>query len=442
MSPHVESVRSENSLPKTADVVIVGAGIIGVSAALTLAERGQSVVVVEKGIVGGEQSSRNWGWCREQLRALPEVALAMRSMELWRGMSERIGADSGYRQTGMIVVTKDEAEVARWRDWQKATASCGLAGGVLSAAETKAMLPATSDDWIAAIHSPTDGWAEPSVAAPAIARGAQQKGAIILQNCAVRGWETEAGRVTRVMTEKGEIRTSAVLVAGGAWSSMLLRRAGISFPQSGVYASAFRTESAPEVYPGGVGSPLFSVRRRIDGGYTIGMRGRGRVDLTPMGLLRARQFMPLFFRRKGELTLGLGRSFFDGPFALRRWALDSPSPFEAVRILDPDPDPKLVEAGITAFRAAFPILSDVRVAESWGGLIDATPDMVPVIGPVPDRPGVFLASGFSGHGFALGPGAGWLAAMQILGEKPGFDDSPFRLSRFREGKPHPAHHWI
>ncbi|MBO0906246.1 FAD-dependent oxidoreductase [Jiella sonneratiae] len=442
MSPRLESVRSASVPPKTADVVVVGAGIVGVSAALTLAERGSSVVVVEKGVVAGEQSSRNWGWCREQLRALPELPLAMRSMQLWRGMSARIGGDSGYRETGMMVVSKDEEEVERWRAWLDATAACGLQGGILSAAETRSMLPGTAETWIAAIHSPTDGWAEPSMATPAMARGAQKKGAVIVENCAVRGWETEAGRVARVVTEKGTIRAGSVLVAGGAWSAMLLRRMGAAFPQSGVYASAFRTEAAPEVYAGGVGSPRFSFRRRIDGGYTIGMRGRGRVDLTPMGLMRARQFMPLFFRRKGELTLGLGRSFFEGPFALRRWRLDGRSPFEAQRILDPAPDPALVEAGMAAFRAAYPAMAEIGVKESWGGLIDATPDMVPVIGPVPDRPGVFLASGFSGHGFALGPGAGWLAAMQILGEAPGIDDRPFRFSRYDEGQPHPAHHWI
>lgn len=443
MSPPVDTVLSSDALPSSADIVIVGGGIVGVSAALFLAEAGKRVVLCEKGVIAGEQSSRNWGWCREQLRSLPEIPLAKISMALWRGMSDRIGEDSGFRKTGMMVVSKDPAELARWQKWIEDAAAHDLPGGILSAAEVKAMLPDAADDWIGGIHSPEDGWAEPQIAAPAIARAAQAKGATILQNCAVRGWEEDAGRPTRIVTEKGEIACSAVLVAGGAWSAMLLRRAGISFPQSGVNATAFRTEPTREVFAGGVGSPFFSYRRRADGGHTIGLRGRGTVDVAPMGILQARNFLPLFFRRRGEVNLRFRlKAFLNGPFALKSWKLSDISPFEKTRILDPDPDPALVDAGIKAFRAGYPALGAVGVAESWGGLIDATPDMVPVIGPVPDKPGVFLASGFSGHGMALGPGAGWLAAQQIMGEASGIDESVFRLSRFAEGKPHAAHAWV
>ncbi|HEY0212138.1 MAG TPA: FAD-binding oxidoreductase [Paenirhodobacter sp.] len=442
MSPRVDPVTSDPALPEAVDVVIAGGGIIGCAAALFLAERGVSVALVEKGVIAGEQSSRNWGWCREQLRSLPEVPLALQSMALWRGMSERIGADSGFRQTGMMVVTKDEEEVANWRRWMAQTAHYNMPGSILSAAEVRARIPATGEQWIAAIESPVDGWAEPSVAAPAIARAAQRKGVTIHQNCAVRGWETSGGAVSRVITERGAIRCSQVLVAGGAWSSMLLRHQGIALQQSGVYATAFRTETAPEVHPGGVGSPLFSYRRRSDGGYTLGLRGRGRVELSPMGLMQSRQFLPLFLRRRGEVSLRLGRSFFDGPFAWRHWRNDQVSPFERARIYDPAPDPRLVQAGIAAFRAAYPPLAGLGVAESWGGLIDATPDMVPVIGPAPGHAGVHVATGFSGHGFALGPGAGWLVAAMLMGETPQVDPAPFALTRFAEGRAHAAHRWI
>lgn len=444
MSPRIEAVNSDPTLPETADVVIVGGGIIGSAAALFLAERGLSVALIEKGKIAGEQSSRNWGWCREQLRSLPEVPLALKSMALWRGMEERIGENSGFRQTGMMVVTTSEEEIGHWRDWMKDTAHYGMEGSILSAAEVRERIPLTAEKWIAAIESPVDGWAEPAVAAPAMARAAQRKGAVIMQNCAVRGWETQAGRVSHVVTEKGTIRTNQVLVAGGAWSSMLLRHQGISIPQSGVYATAFRTEPSVEVHPGGVGSPKFSYRRREDGGYTIGLRGRGRVELSPMGLLQAREFFPLFLRRKGEVSLSIGRSFFDGPFAWRRWRNDQPSPFEndRSRIYDPAPDRKLVEAGMEAFREAYPVMTDTGVAETWGGLIDATPDMVPIISPIDGHPGIHVATGFSGHGFALGPGAGWLVASMIAGDTPEVDPAPFALSRFSDGRQHSAHRWV
>jgi len=190
----------------------------------------------------------------------------------------------------------------------------------------------------------------------------------------------------------------------------------------------------------GVGSPLFSYRRRADGGYTVGLRGRGRIELSPLGLRDAVPFARLFLVRRSQLKLRIGQSCLNGPFAWRSWTLDSRSPFEEhhARVYDPSPDYQVVDAGL----AAYPGLKGMKVAESWGGVIDATPDMVPVIGAVPGTPGLHLASGLSGHGFALGPGAGWIAAQQILGETPDVDDSPFRFTRFAEGESHPAHPWI
>lgn len=443
MAPRVDSVTSTPNLPQAADVVIVGGGIVGVTAALHLAEKGISVALVEKGIVAGEQSGRNWGWCREQLRTVPELPLAMRSLALWRGFAERIGEDAGFRQTGMMVVTKDQSEIETWRQWLENTKSFGLAGGLLNAAEVKAKIPLTSENWIGAIWSPTDGWGEPAISAPAIARAAQRKGAAIIQNCAVRGWETSGGQISHVVTERGTIRTSRVIVAAGTWSQLLLRNQGIrDFIQSGVYATAFRTEAGPEVFAGGVGSPYFSYRHRTDGGYTIGLRGRGRVEITPMGILQARHFLPLFFSRRGDLMLRVGKSFFDGPFAIHRWRLDRPSPFERHRRYDPPPNSEIAAAGIKAFHAAYPSMQGAGIAESWGGMIDSTPDAVPVISPVAGHPGCILASGFSGHGFAIGPAAGEMAAEMAMDDKATVDPTPFRLGRFRDGTQHGIHRWI
>lgn len=444
MAPRVDTVATQDQVPSSADVVVIGGGIIGVTTALSLVERGISVVLVEKGRIAGEQSGRNWGWCREQLRSQAEQPIAMLAMRLWRGMSERLGADSGFRKTGMMVVSKNPEEVARWEEWQRNAAPFNLPGGILTAAEVRAKIPDTAESWTHGIWSPEDGFAEPSIAVPAMARAAMAKGLTIVQNCAARGWETENGRVSHVVTEKGTIRTGSVLVAGGAWSAMLLRAHRVRFIQSGVYGTAFRTEAAPEVFAGGVGSPLFSYRRRADGGYTVGLRGRGRVELSPMGLRETQSFLPLFFRRKSDLTLGIGPSFFNGPFAWRRWSLDARSPFEraGARIYDPAADPKLVAGGLSAFVAAYPRLKGLKVAESWGGLVDATPDMVPVIDRVPGQEGVFLAAGFSGHGFALGPGAGWVLAKMITGETPEIDMHPFRFGRFQDGTSNAVHHWI
>jgi glycine/D-amino acid oxidase-like deaminating enzyme len=442
MSPRIETVQSDEALPESVDVVIIGAGIVGSAAAYYLAEKGCSVALLEKGVVAGEQSGRNWGWCREQMRSVPELPLARKALQLWDELSAEVEGGVGFRRTGMMVVTRDPAEVRHWEKWLEATRAYQIPGGILSGAEVRQKVPATTEDWIAGIYSPTDGWAEPAVAAPAIARAARKKGVSLHQNCAVRGWETKAGRVDAVVTERGRIKAAAVLCAGGAWTSMMLRHHGISFPQAGVYATAFRTETAPEVFPGGIGSPGFSFRRREDGGYTVAMRGRGRVEITPQTIRYARHFLPLLFLRSKGLTLGFGRSFFQGPFAFSSWSMNDVTPFERMRALDPEPDRTLIDRCLSQFRAAYPVMRDIGVAEAWGGLIDTTPDAVPVISGVEGRPGVFIASGFSGHGFALGPAAGRLAADLVRGDAPVVDPTPYRHARFFDGTQHKAHVWV
>lgn len=306
------------------------------------------------------------------------------------------------------------------------------------------MLPDTTDQWIAGLHSPIDGVAEPAKAAPAIARGAQRLGAVILQNCAVRGWETSAGAVSAVITERGVIRTGAVLCAGGAWTSMLLRHQGISLPQAGVLATVCRTGRVAELSrgTGGIGSPGFSIRRRFDGGYSVAMRGTGRVDITPQGIRYAADFLPLLVKRGKGLSIRVGRSFFEGPETLARWRHDAPSPFERMRVLDPTPDEKLVDRMMAEFRAAHPAMKTVPVVESWAGVIDSVPDAVPVISAIDAAPGCFVASGFSGHGFGLGPGGGKLAADLVRGDTPLVDPTPFRYGRFFDGTWHEATVWV
>jgi glycine/D-amino acid oxidase-like deaminating enzyme len=433
MSPPVDAVPSDARLPLRADAVIIGGGIIGAAAAYYLAKKGHSVALVEKGRIAGEQSSRNWGWCRQLGRDLRELNLARHSLELWGGLNEEIGADTGFRRSGLLSVSSDPRQIAYWEEWSEQARQYQVHSQVLRGAELADKMPGRSDQYAAGLYVASDGRAEPSKAAPAIAQAARRLGATIHQDCAARGMETSAGRVSGVVTEHGTIRTDAVLCAGGAWSSMFCRRHGISLPQAGVFATACRTEPAPEVTLGGIGSPAFAIRRREDGGYTLALRGRGRVELTPQGLRYARHFMPLFFERRSSLTLGIGRSFIEGPEAIASWSLDAPSPFERIRVLDPAPDPKLIDEAITELRTAYPALADVKVAEAWGGFIDATPDDLPVISAVDPLPGFFLATGFSGHGFGVGPASGHLAANLVAGDPPAIDAKKLRYSRMIDG---------
>ena len=433
MSPPLLRIPSDDRLPDKADVVVIGAGMAGSAAAYALARKGLSVALVDKGVVGGEQTSRNWGWCRQQHRDLRELPLAQKSLALWSELAAELGVDPGFRRTGLLYVTTRPADLALWEAWTLKARDHQMHSRVLSAAEAKAMTPGSTVDWIGGVHSPSDGKAEPALAGPMIAEGARRHGATIHQSCAARGLDIEAGRVAGVVTEKGRVRSGAVLLAGGAWTSMFCRHHGLRLPQASVRSTSFFTREAPPLIEGGLSMPDVTIRRRLDGGYAVGLSGRGLLELSPQGLLYARQFWPTFRKRRSLLGISVGRSFFEGPESLQRWSLDGISPFERVRTLDPPADPALVQMGLKRLAANYPALAGLEVEASWGGLINSTPDGIPVISPVDPLPGLFLSTGFSGHGFGIGPAAGRLAADLIAGDAPIVDPRPFRYRRMIDG---------
>lgn len=434
MSPPVDRIPSDDRLPEAVDVVVIGAGIIGVCTAYELARKGRSVALVDKGHVGAEQSSRNWGWCRQQGRDPHEIPIARVSLERWEDLQQEVGADVGFRRTGVLRVTKDPEEMASWERWAEIAREHQVHSRALSPAELREMLPGNVEPWVGGLHTPNDGRAEPSMAAPAIAAAARRLGVSLHQGCAARGIETRGGAVDAVVTEKGRIRTQAVVLAGGAWSSLFCRRHGIRLPQAFVRATAFRTVPGPDLTDGALGTTSYCIRRRLDGGYTVALAGTGTVDLTPDNFRYAMDFLPTYRQRRGNLKIRIGKAFLDALIAGASWSFDSVTPFEKTRVLDPVPDPELVNRALGALRAAYPGVNGLDVAEAWGGTIDSTPDAVPVIGPVETMPGFFLATGFSGHGFGIGPGAGRLAADLVNGDAPVVDPHGFRYARLFEGR--------
>lgn len=435
MLPPLNAVESGNSpLPREVDAIVIGGGIVGVSAAYHLAKKGLSVALLEKGRIAGEQSGRNWGWCRQQNRDKREIPLMQASMRQWAVMDREIGADVGFRRTGLVYVTKNAKTLADWENWVDMATEFQVGSRMLSPQEARALTPGNEQDWIGGVQSPFDGRAEPAFAAPALATAAQALGAVVRQNCAVRGLDIVGGKVAGVVTEHGRIKAGAVLCAGGAWASMFCRRHGIDLPQAGVRSTIFITEPGPEVTPGGLVTPDVTISRRLDGGYTVAALNRARLELTPQGLRYAKQFWPTFKARRSSLTIGFGRTAFRGPEALHgRWSFDAVTPFERDRIFAPPPDMSIVEPAMALLRKTYPALRDMGVARAWGGWIDSTPDAVPVISPAEGLAGLFLATGFSGHGFGIAPGAGLLAADLIAGHAPVVDPWAFRHSRLIDG---------
>jgi glycine/D-amino acid oxidase-like deaminating enzyme len=429
----LDTIPSDETLPASADVVVIGGGIAGASTAYWLARRGVSVALLEKGQVGCEQSSRNWGWCRQQGRDRGEIPLIRQSVEMWAGMAEEIGADVGWARSGVLFVSDDEAQLAQWEGWAEYAGTHQVRSHVLSSAEVAALLPGSSQTWRGGLHTPSDGRAEPSKAVPAIAAAARRYGATIHQGCAARGIETEAGKVAMVVTEKGTIRTRTVLCAGGAWTTMFCRRHGIRLPQLAVRASVLHTTALPEVAGPNLSTPDFACRRSQDGGYIVAMSSTGTFPITPDAFRYLADFWPTFLERRDKLKLHVGPEFVTALLTSSRWALDSASPFEAMRVLDPSPDEALLERGLASFKASFPEAAPARIARSWGGMIETSPDAVPVIDAVPSLPGFFIATGFSGHGFGIGPAAGRLAADLLTGAPPIVDPTPFRYARMVDG---------
>lgn len=433
MSPPVDPVSPNDTVPGEVDVVVIGAGIVGVSAAWFLTKRGLRVALCEKGVVGGEQSSRNWGYCRQQGRDPQELPLIIESMRIWRGLDADIGAETGFVQTGVIYVAKSEKDLASYEAWQDIARQYQLDTTTLNRQGLSDLLPRLEADWPGALWTPSDGRAEPSRAAPAIAKAAQREGASILTGCAVRGLETTGGKVSAVVTEKGRINCGAIIVAGGAWSSLFLRRHGVEFPQLKVRSSVMRTSEGPEVTPGGLSTPEFSVRRRNDGKYTLSRGFHSTFHLVPDAFRWFGKFWNAFLAERGSVKLRLDGAFLRDLMENKEWSLDGETPFERNRVLDPPPDRKILDAGLADFRKRFPVLKDLQAEEYWAGMIDVTPDAVPCIAPIEQIPGVFLASGFSGHGFGIGPGAGKLVSEMVTGEPTCVDPAPFRYHRFFDG---------
>ncbi|MEC9268051.1 MAG: FAD-binding oxidoreductase [Pseudomonadota bacterium] len=433
MSPPVDPVTPNETLPKEVDVVVIGAGIVGVSAAWFLTKRGLRVALCEKGVVGGEQSSRNWGYCRQQGRDPKELPLIIESMRIWRGIDAEIGAETGFVQTGVIYVAKSEKDMASYEKWQSLSGQYQLDTKVLNRQGLSDLLPKLESDWPGALWTPSDGRAEPSRAAPAIAKAAQREGAAILTGCAVRGLETSGGKVSAVVTEKGRINCGAVVLAGGAWSSLFLRRHGVEFPQLKVRSSVMRTTEGPEVTPGGLSTPEFSIRRRNDGKYTLSRGFHSTFHLVPDAFRWFGKFWNAFLAERGSVKLRLDGAFLRELREDKEWALDSESPFERNRVLDPPADRRILDAGLADLRRRFPVLADLQVEEYWAGMIDVTPDAVPCIAPIEAIPGLVLASGFSGHGFGIGPGAGKLVSEMVSGGPTCVDPAPFAYQRFFDG---------
>src|SRR5690606_22310966 len=297
----------------------------------------------------------------------------------------------------------DEAEIATFEAWRERAAALGLETRLLSREQVLERVPLLVDSFVGGIESPSDGQADPHLAAQAFARAAERAGAEVLAGVAVEGIEVAGDRIIGVRTERGRIATPSVVVAAGAWTSRLLWPLGLRLPQRKIRSTVLATTAVGPVTDVVVWAEGVALRQARDGRFILAGGAPGHYDID----LETLRFLPHFWRsmldarRRGSARYHLGRSLIRDagtllPGPLRR------SVWRAARDEEPRPDVEGAWRTFERFRQVMPSVNGIGVERIWSGYIDYTPDAVPVIDRTGPQ-GLVVATGFSGHGFALGP---------------------------------------
>lgn len=420
-------------MERDADVVIVGGGIAGCASAYFLAKRGVRVVLVEKAEIAAEQSGRNWGVVRQQGRHPWELPLAMAANRIWRQLQRELGRDFEWLQGGLLTLAPDAQRMAELEAWQRRTADQGLESRLLTGPQAAALLPALSGSWAGGLHTAGDGQANPEKATRALAEAARDAGARLYTRCAAEAISVHAGAVSAVRTEGGEIRTPTVLCAAGAWSARLARPLGLKLPQRSFRSTSLATAPAPPLTALVVRTTELTFRQGQDGRIVLARRGRRDHDLTLDTFRTLRDFRAQRWLGRDRLRWRVGRpllrdlrTLIPGSFAQRH-------PFRSLRDHEPALNRASAREGLAQFHRLFPTLADLPAERLWAGVIEATPDHLPVLGEAAAPRGFLFATGFSGHGFALGPIVGRLISELVVDGAPSLDLHRFRLGRFAEG---------
>jgi sarcosine oxidase subunit beta len=375
-------------MTRTADVVIVGAGIMGVSTAYHLARRRAGrIVVLERDDVCSGSTALASGGIRHQYANRIGIELTRHSIETYERFQDEFGVDPQFRQHGYLILVTTAAEHAQAEQNVALQRGLGVDVTLLSPDDVHRRYPylATSD-LRGATWSPRDGYADPHLATTAIAARARDLGVTIRTGSEVTGFARAPARVDGVETRDGAVSAPIVVIATGAWSGSVGALAGVELPVTPLRRSKFITAPFPfEKIP--AATPFV-----IDPHLGISIRREG-----------------------AGILMGIGRREEAGSFSTALdWSLAEPLVERAVR------------------RA--PVLADARLMRTWTGLYEMTPDQTGIVSAVPGVAGLHVIAGFSGHGFMHGPIAGQLMAELIVdGRATTLDIAPLELGRFARG---------
>jgi sarcosine oxidase, subunit beta len=376
-------------LPASASVVVVGGGVIGVSIAFHLAEAGvRDVVLLERDALGSGSTVKAAGGVRAQFSDELNVRLAARSLELLGRFGERPGQEIDLHRVGYLWLLDGQRDVEAFERSVELQNRLGVPSRMLDVEQAVRLSPyVRGDGLLAAAFSPDDGHCTPESVVLGYASAARRLGARLLTGCAVTAVRTSGGEVTGVVTDRGEVRTGTVVCAAGAWSAALGDMAGVELPVVPLRRQVVVTGPVPDVPP----------------------------DL-PMTIDFATS---LYFHREGRgLLVGMSDPDEQPGFSVSRsdgWL------------------PRLSDA----VERRAPRLLDAGLASGWAGLYEVTPDANALVGEVPDLSRFLYATGFSGHGFVMGPVMGEVVRDLVLGAPPAFDVGPLDARRFRDGVARP-----
>lgn len=376
----------------TADAVVLGGGSTGTSAAFQLARRRYGkVVLAERESVGAGPTAKSIGIIRLHYSHEPLIRLAARSLELFSGFDRLTRATADFTRCGFLLLAP-EREMAVLRANVEMQHRLGIGSSVLTPPEIAALDPRLHlDDVAGAAWEPESGFADGYATAAGFAAAARREGAEIWERTAVQRIIVDGGRVGAVQTSQGEIRTPVVLAACGPWTPALLQPLGVKVP-----IRSSRQQVVQLAPPPAFGALSVVIEDMAQGFYVRAEAG----DTVLAGVLEE----------------------------------------EAEQIVDPDAfnrgvDLNFVERVGRMWAHRYPAAREAEVRRGYASVYDITPDWQPVLGAVDGINGLFVAAGFSGHGFKLSPALGEVLAALIAGEAPGIDVSMFRLSRFAEGHP-------
>ena len=385
--------RALQPLPPFADTVIVGGGVIGTSAAFHLAEAGVGVVLLERGQLGSGSTSRAAGGVRTQFSDVLNIEIARRSVAAFRDFGRRPGWDIDLKQVGYLFLLNRRSDVAAFELSVALQNKLGLDSRMLTPDEARGLCPLLEgDDILAASFSPGDGHATPEGVVSGYAYWARAHGAEIRTGCELLDIGTNGDEITEVLTSQGAIRTNTVICAAGAWSRSCGAMVGVDLPVTPVRRQILFTE------------PLEGLPPRL-----------------PMTIDFESSF---YFHREGPgLLIGMSDPDEEPGFSVETTEDWIPALMEVVR------------------RRA-PRIADAGIRGGWAGLYEMTPDHNAIIGEALGVARFLYATGFSGHGFLMGPAVGEILRDLVLGRPTFVDVSPLSVDRFETSALRPEYNVV